>query len=474
MNRQSIVAKNLWIGFGRVDITPPLAIPYLSHFPRQTPFEGVHDPLFARAMVADNGTTRLAIVAVDALGLSRDILGPGRDFIAETRARIAARSGIPAEQVLLAASHAHSTPQTTHIARLLDFPEAGPWLETLMDQLAEAATLAAQRLRPVRLTGSIGQAAGIAWSRRIVGEDGKLYRLPQRPDRVRRETRDEQVPVLLVEGSKDGRVWRGVVCNFTCHPTTVQVQPLISGDYPAYACALVERELPAEACLFLQGAAGDVNPLRHTTTFDDVQTYGQILGTEVLKQAPRLSAAGASPMSTILRCGRRVIALPVRPLPDREPYARLLMSAEERLRGSVEASTLQQARNELRTAREALRLIDLGTEDIPCEVQVLRLGEALIVAFPGELFCQFGLELKAVSPAPVTMIAAYANGYVGYLPSRDDYDLGGYETALGPWTRVAPGATERLVAVARELIEEVWYGRESGRQGASSSPALLD
>jgi neutral ceramidase len=92
-------------------------------------------------------------------------------------------------------------------------------------------------------------------------------------------------------------------------------------------------------------------------------------------------------------------------------------------------------------------------------VQVLRLGEALIVALPGELFCRFGLELKAASPAPLTLIAGYANGYTGYLPGREDYDLGGYEAALGPWTRLAPGGTERLVQEALDLMTEVWAGR---------------
>jgi neutral ceramidase len=450
--------RGLRIGFGRVDITPPLSIPYLSYMPRQTPFQGVHDPLFARAMVADNGETRLAILTVDALGLSTDVLGPGRDFVAETRARIERRAGVPTEHVLLAASHAHSTPQTTHIARLLDFPKAGAWLEGLMDQLADAVVQAHERLRPASLKGSVGTAAGIAWNRRIVGEDGKLYRLETRPDRVRREPRDEQAPVLLAESLDERSPWHGVVANFACHPVTVQVQPLVSGDYPGYACALVERELPAEACLFLQGAGGDVNPLRHTTNFEDVRIYGQILGAEVLKQAAYLSAPGLSAMSATLRAGRRVIALPTRPLPERETYAGLMASAEERLRNGASETEQQRARADVRKAREVLRLIDLGTTDVPCEIQALRLGEALIVAFPGELFCQFGLDLKVASPAPITFIAAYANGYVGYLAGRDDYALGGYETSLGPWTRLGPGATERLVAEAGLLMQEVWQG----------------
>lgn len=444
----------LALGFGRIDITPPLSIPYLSFVPRQTPFAGVHDRLFARAMVADNGETRVAIVAADALGFSADVLGSGRDFIAEARARVAASAGVPASHVLLAATHAHSTPQTTHLARLLDVPEAGAWLDRLIDQLAAAASAAAAARRPARLTAGIGEAAGVAWNRRIVGEDGKLYRLPDRPARVRSEPRDAAVPVLLARG--DG--WHGVVCGFTCHPTTVQVQPLVSGDYPAYACGLVERELESATCLFLQGACGDVNPVRHTTDFDDVRRYGRIVGSEVLKQAARLSAPDVLAMSATIRVGRRTLALPVRSLPGREPYARLYESAGARMGQATGEAERAQARGDFQRAREVLRLVDLGSDDVRCEVQVVRLGEALIAAVPGELFCRFGLALKHASPARVTLVVGYANGYVGYLAGKEDYELGGYETSLGPWTRLAPGGTERLVEATTSLMQDVWNG----------------
>jgi hypothetical protein len=326
-----------------------------------------------------------------------------------------------------------------------------------MEQLTEAVAQAQRRLHPARLKGTIGEAAGIGWNRRIVGEDGKLYRLPNRPATIRSEPLDDSVPLLLAEDA-DGR--RGVLCNFTCHPVTVQVQPLVSGDYPAYACALVERELPTQACLFLQGACGDINPVRHTSDFRDVQTYGQILGAQVLQQAARLSAPECAEMSATLHTGRRVVQLPVRELPARAPLAAQQADAQQRMRSS-DPDEAGRAQADYRRVRETLRLVDLGSADIPCEVQVLRLGDALIVALPGELFCRFGLELKAASPAPVTLIAAYANGYVGYLPGREDYDLGGYETALGPWTRLAPGGTERLLHEARGLMEDVWTGRPS-------------
>ena len=85
---------------------------------------------------------------------------------------------------------------------------------------------------------------------------------------------------------------------------------------------------------------------------------------------------------------------------------------------------------------EPLRLARLGTGPVRLEVQALRLGEALIVACEGELFVEYGNRIKDASPAAVTFVAAYSNGYEGYIPTPATWDEGGYEVSPGPWTRV--------------------------------------
>ncbi len=446
----------LEIGLAKVDITPPPGIPYLSYYPRQTPFEGVHDPLYARALVAENGQERLAIVAADALGYSRSILGRGRDFVEEVRQEIERRTSIPRRHVLLAATHAHSTPQTTDIADLAgQFPSATLWLERLSKQLALVAELAWLGRRRARLHGMVGQAPGIAWCRRIVTRDGRLTRLPDRPpdDQVLKEPRDDRVPVLLVAG--DG--WCGAMINFCCHPTTVQVQPLVSADYPGVACAVVERALGAEACLFLQGACGNVNPVRHTTGFDDVEVYGRSLGGEALRCLSLLTARDAPAMSTTLAVASDTLALPRRDdLPPREPLERACAEAEAAIVAATTDDERRQAIAAYRRAAEPLRLLDLGTGPVPCEVQVLRLGDALIIAVEGELFVEYGLRIRECSPAPVTFISAYSNGYQGYIVTPETFDEGGYEASLGPWTRIGRTGGELVAQRALELIAQVW------------------
>lgn len=452
-------AVELRAGFAKLDVTPPLAVPYLSFHPRQTPFGGIHDRLFVRALAVDNGSAGVILLAVDSLGISRSVFGAGRDFVAEVRAAVAAGCGIPADHVLLAASHAHSTPQTTDIADLLGaFPHLAEWLEGLRDQLVAAAVAAWSGRDVVTLHGAVGLAPGIAWNRRILTTDGRLCILANRPadDEVVKEPRDDRVPVLLFRGPTR----RGAVIGFTCHPTTVQVQPLVSADYPGVACGLVERELDLEACLFLQGACGDVGPVRRTSNFADVALYGRALGGEATRALALLDAVDTPAMTPAIVSRSRTLELPRRELPDR---AALTARAAELARGIETACEADRAAAiaAYRAVAEPLRLCELGDGPVPVEIQAIRIGEALFVAVEGELFCEYGLALKESSPAPVTFVVGYSNGYQGYFPTPAAWDEGGYEPSLGPWTRVDRTGGERIVAAAAALARDVWEEGQS-------------
>lgn len=484
----------LAIGFGKVDVTPPLAVPYLSYHPRQTPFEGVHDRLYARALAAElvpgaggepgsEGTTgagqRLAIVAVDSLGLSRTVLGPGRDLIAEVRSRVAGATGIPAANVLIATTHAHSTPQTTDLTAVREVsPAVAAWLERLVEQLAAAVIVAWARRAPAELRGATGSAPGIAWCRRIITRDGRIVRLAARPadEDVIKEPRDDRVPVLLATAASNAPTNEattmatdspptvlGAVLGFTCHPTTVQVQPLVSADYPGVACAIAERELGAGACLFLQGACGNVGPVRATTNFRDVALYGRSLGGEALRALSLLQAPDLPPMSPALAIGSETVELERRPLPDPRALAAELPALRARIEQAATDEERRLAIAAYRGVAEPLRLAQLGSGPVRVEVQALRLGDALVVACEGELFVEFGNRIKEASPGAVTFVAAYSNGYQGYICTPETFDEGGYEASLGPWTRVWRSGGEALTQRAIPLAIRVWAAGEAQR-----------
>ncbi|MBM3475439.1 MAG: hypothetical protein FJX75_19415 [Armatimonadetes bacterium] len=408
----------LLVGGAKVDITPPLHVPYLGFDPRQGVFEGVHDPLHARAAVFARGEASVAIVSADALGLSRDLFGPGRDFIGEVRARAAEGAGLQPEDILVAATHAHSTPETYGITRLWEREDCVEWIETLADQLAEAVRLAWRHCCEGRVSWATTTLAGMSCNRRR--KDGPL---------------DEEVTVLLAEREGAGPV---LLTNFACHPVTVQVQPLVSADFPGAAMAIMERELGEGAtCLFLQGAAGDINPIRgHTSDWRDVETYGLMLAGASLEAvgAARLAEACEEP---VIAAASETLVVEAREAPSVEEAAAALDRAEHAEDHGV-----------VRMARETYRLAQFGRDDIEAEVQCVRIGDVVIAGFPGELFCALGMQVKREVKAGATMIAECANGCLGYLAPREEWERGGYEVGLGAWCRVAAGGAERMVEAA--------------------------
>ncbi len=445
------------VGYAKVDVTPPLHTHYLSFHPRTTAFEGVHDRLYARAMAFSiSARHAAAIVSVDGLGLSRTVLGDYRDPIREIRERVAEHCGIAPDHILIHFTHAHSTPQTTDLTPGWAGREQGhrlAWTERFVRQIGDAVQSAWDDREEVTLHVGLGAAPGIAWNRRILLRDGTLTIYPNRPadDQVVSEPKDDRVPVLFARGD----VRRALLYGFCCHPTTVQVQPLVSADFPGVASDLVERELDLGAALCIQGACGDVGPVRRTSNFHDVQLYGRSLGGEVVRAAALLDAADAPPQPLRIAAAGERVELPRRSLPDfvaAEHEAAVSLAALEAASEADRPAALAA----FRKASEACRLAGLGEGPVPVEVQVLRLGDLLIVAVEGELFCELGRRIMAASPAPLTMIAGYSNGYQGYLPTLAAWDQGGYEPSVGPWTRVAPGAGELLVERAIALCAAVW------------------
>jgi hypothetical protein len=446
-------------GAAKVDITPPLTIPYLGYEPRHALFEGVHDPLYARALAVDDGQNQAILIAADSIGYSNDILGPGRHFTAKVRRLVEAQTGVPAGNVMLAASHAHSTPETLHIRRLLDTPAAGPWLEVLIDQLVSAAVMAVRNHKPCRLKVGTGEVHGLARNRRVAGGDGMFY--PRR-DHAGQDsvaslgTIDPLAGVILLQAVEEDSCI--LVTNAVCHPVTVQVQPLVSADFPGVAMDLVERTVPGcTSSLFLQGACGDQSPMRNDTRdFRDVERYGLLLGGEAIKMVGRLSAPDYPESTPVVAVRSQVLSLPGREV---LPYASVRSAYDEAERKLAQAATNEERQRyarERRLAEEALVQTERADEPNIGEVQVMRLGDAALVGWPGEPFVELGLEVKEHAVAPYSFVVGYANGYLGYFANPADWAQGGYEVGNGPWSRVGSAAGAMLVEEALALIRELW------------------
>jgi len=96
----------------------------------------------------------------------------------------------------------------------------------------------------------------------------------------------------------------------------------------------------------------------------------------------------------------------------------------------------------------------VGTRELieDVEIQVIAVGDVAFVGYPAEYFTEFGLRTKAESPFPETFVVELADGWHGYVPTREAFAHGGYEARLGYTSRLVPEAGEQMCESALRLL----------------------
>jgi len=223
---------------------------------------------------------------------------------------------------------------------------------------------------------------------------------------------DPEVWVLRVEDANDNIV--GSIVNFACHPVCVypHLATSISADFPGDATDLIERA-EGGICLFALGAAGDIVPYQRGVKAH--RQIGRAIGGEAVR---RLQFVGTS-SDVALKAIKKEIRFPTK----RAASADGEKKAEETV------------------------------EYVSTEIQVLRLGDIYILALPGEILVEIGLEIKRRAGLKRLFIITLSNDAIGYVCHRAAYDEGGYEPGSG--TRLAKGAGEIMVKEALGLLKEM-------------------
>lgn len=418
---------------------------------RDNPSRDKHDDIFVRALVLRSGDCLLLLLAADVVGFAVSVSDAIR---AETTRQ--AKEALPADapvahvDVMLAATHTHSAPASMPLRGCGEVNEA--WLQSLGELLAQTARRAVEELQPARLGSGMGAVRGIAGNRRA--PDWK------RGGNAPAEPVDTQLGVLRVETTEGATL--ACLINFACHPVVLGEDNLaISADYPGAAARRLGHHLGA-VVLFANGACGDINPTRGGS-WAEVDSLADAVAAEAQRVWPGIQTTADVPLAA----RSRRITLPLLPLPPRDELESLAQqfrhereSADHNIQRRIAEAYQQWAEAALSREREA--------PPHQIEIQALRLGEAALIAVPGELFVELGLQIKqqvqrhlAASGLRQVMVAGYANGNIGYIPTRAAYSAGGYEVETahrfyGHLACVAPEAGEEVVATAVALAREAF------------------
>ncbi len=386
-------APELRAGVARADITPAVSMPMYGYRDRECgPSNGTHDPLHAKALVLESGGSRIAIVTLDLGSVVSERL---KD---EVRAKL----GIPV--LILAASHSHSAPAFLPFGSAPVRDDAGAaYRAELERKIFGAVKEASESMFAARLGVGRGSIR-LGYNRLQMGRDGRSRVLYRNPDRIPWGPVDPGVDLLRVEDAA-GRT-RALLVHYAVHAVVLgKTSCKFSADYPGMMQAKVESELPGTQVMFVQGGAGDINPLLmgrsgdEAADFAEAQKMGDLLAAEVLKANRDVAGVEAGP----------------------------IRSRSELL--------------EFRNRWDKSKTLTVG-------VTTVLIGKDIAIAtLPGEPFHALQKAWKAQADVafPLFYGYTYTNGgtWAGYIPDLRSAARGGYGADVS--TSIEVGAGERII-----------------------------
>ncbi len=418
-------------------------------------------PLFVKALVLKSTGTTAVLVTLDAVAVG-EIGHVRNDYLGNVRAKLHKEFGVPPESVIVNASHCH-----------------GIVCEDVDEKTVEAVKAALAALVPVKVGVGVGSETRVSENRRLKLRSGReadvrhAYSLPPDDEVAAVGPIDPQIGVLRLDRLDGGTL--AVVYNFACHPIMGVNGNGNTADLVGFASKVIEENLsPGAVALFVQGCGGDINPVRYKDVHQprNAEPLGNMLGLSTLRAIRQITCAAPARL-TVLNEKLRL------PRADHSETIDALVAEQARLVKSLKGTSLNLKTfleladkydlsgefpsyyshlymTEKAQGRDGLLRLDeenrrnlkaylenvLATEQLtrvqanlallrkheatnraagrkPLEVEVagLRVGDFVLVTFPGELTVEIGLNVKKASPHKSTFVAGYTNGYIYYTPT---------------------------------------------------------
>jgi hypothetical protein len=431
-------------GFSRIDITPAKSLPMGGYIERSGNAAGTHDPLYARASAISDGESSAILLALDLLCVSHE-------WARKLKGAISDRIGVPRDSILVAATHTHSGPAAfSPFAN--DDVDISEYETGLAAKCVEAAEKAHAAMEPARLRAHSEPVEGVSANRR--DRSGSI---------------DDVLSVVRVE-NPDG-VAIGHLASFSCHATIMGPANLeYSADLFGAAAAEVENRCLGSVCLLFNGCAADASTrfVRRTQDWVELARLGEMLGRRIISAGENSSPVAGNIIAA--RASAMKIAFQDIPGPEdaqreyEEASRKISETALDVAQGGAPKTDDRLARSLLEGAVARLFLSKMGgwraifgTDEADIELQVIRIGDLIVCALPGEFFAERAARLRETASPSFGLVAGYANGYWGYFVPPHEAAKGGYETMMAP---LSSRHEPEIIEEVERLIEET---KEIGR-----------
>jgi neutral ceramidase len=381
---------------------------------------GIHDPLLVSALYLQNQTTDIMMIAIDILQINPQTAK-------ELRKTISQRTDIPESHIFIGCTHTHSGPVTMEMIAWQNdpvVPEPDPdYMSFFKNSVIDSAITATLDLRPVEMAWTIAKAKEVGGNR--ISPDGIA---------------DTEIGILVIRESSNKKII-ALSTIYSMHPTVLhEDSTLVSADFPGYAREYLRKAFGKElAVMYHTGTSGDQSP-RHSVkaqTFDEAKRLGYLLGESILESVIQITDFD---QDAILDGKTASVELPTRIMPSVKDAEELL---RQRIAEYEHLKDINANRGDIRTAECAVfgaeetltlskcqdngKLSQRISEYIPAEVQVLKIGNCCLAGLPGEIFVEYGLQIKNLAYCKTFVVSLVNGDLQGYIVTDEFKESGGYE-----------------------------------------------
>ena len=436
---------------GRIKITPKNGIPMGGNVRIDNRSRGVHDDLYCNVLMLDDGSTEICLMGFDFVGLKYTTC-------TDVKSRVEMETGIPAANITMWGTHTHSGPDTCMrfyhgIDTIID-----EYLDMIATDVASGCAKIHENYEDVTLKCGKKEVYDLSFNRRLIRKDGSVVMNFEEfeIDDIVGTTGPIDPELLTLSVWNKNKEMMAVLVNFTLHPAIlVGLDWLISRDYIHYLDTYILKEYGADVVvLFANGAEGNINHLNFEKP-DQWRDFREAdrIGTKLGKYAKEC-IDDSDKVSGKLNYISKNVTFPYRSITaDEKAWADMV---SERDKDKIEDQF--DGIPDKTYAKMIKGMLVRPDKEFNTVLQGLSIGNYAFFTFPGEVYVEFGLAVKELSPYENTMILGLSNSQSGYIPKEEAFSQGGYEVKTAWSSQLEYKAGDDLVDKINKLLIEKMKG----------------
>ncbi|GAB6617001.1 MULTISPECIES: neutral/alkaline non-lysosomal ceramidase N-terminal domain-containing protein [Bacillus] len=406
------------IGVCKVDITPPVGIDFVGYH-RETGINNIEERIYGTVFVFEKDEMKTVFISIDNIGM----LVEDTNMIRE---RVASRLHVPFERITVVYTHTHSGPET-----VCEQPLVKSYKTSLVNNVVHGAVTANNNLELCEVGWSV-TTGDIGINRRERTSDGRAKMGTNIEGVV-----DKRIGMLGIRNAETKEL-SGIIVFCTAHPNVLKGDSdVLSADYPGMTREILEKIVNCPV-IIVQGAAGNVNA-KYRGSREAVKQMAYTLSGHVLTMLPTVTY---SPIVNV-RTVSSTMQMKLKDIPEMNEIRSMAQLAEKQWGVNTDEWLTIVLKKYMKGIRQ-LRM-DL-------EVQLFQVNDGMFFGIPMEPFSETALEVKESLRNELAFFGGYTNGYIGYLPTREEFAYGGYEVELNP---IVYGTTTNLLMPPEENTADV-------------------